>query len=113
MLFKERTLDAKIKLARTRARRGYIKAHNGYKLPPWMEVHHADYCPLNNNPANLVVLNKWVHTDLHSNDSKNEKSNKALSDYLDRELERELAELTLLCNIHNSEYGKYDTAYIN
>ena len=111
-MFKERTLKARIKLARARARRGYIKAHNGHELPSWVEIHHVNFCPLDNSPSNWKALNRCVHIDLHSDDGDNHRSNKALSDYLDGELERELNELTLLCNVHNSEYGKYETAYL-
>jgi hypothetical protein len=113
MLFKERTLERKIKLARERARRWYIKIHGGFKLPPWIEIHHVDFCPLNNSPVNWKALNKRAHIDLHSNDVDSAKSNKALDDYLSRELEAGLRELTLLCNIHNTEYGEYETAYID
>jgi hypothetical protein len=110
IIYKEKTLYSKIKCARAYARREYIKAHNGYELPPWIEIHHKDYCPLNNTPTNWKALTKWVHIDLHSNDVNSEKSRKALSEHLSRELDRKLNELTLLCNIHNTEYGKHVVA---
>lgn len=113
MLFKERTLGAKIKASRATARREYIKAHNGYEIPPWLEIHHVNYCPLDNEPDNLKALTRWVHIDLHSNDVNSEKSHEALNNYFDKELKKELNELNLLCNIHNLEYGKHTTANIS
>lgn len=110
MLYKERTLEAKIKAARAIARREYIKVHGD--IPTWLEIHHKDFCPLNNSPDNLQAIDRWSHIDLHSDYADNVRSNKALDSYLSNELDRELKELNLLCNIHNSEYGKYESVII-
>lgn len=38
---------------------------DGYILP-WIDVHHKDENPLNNDPENLEVLSRGQHTTLHN-----------------------------------------------
>jgi hypothetical protein len=101
---KHKTLEARIKLSRTHARKLYIAEHGGLDIPSWLEVHHVDFCPLNNEPINLKLLRKRVHIDLHSEDGDNVISNLALERFLERECLNELNELEGLLTIYNSDF---------
>jgi hypothetical protein len=102
---KTRTLHARIKLARAYARREYIKAHNGHELPTWLEIHHVDFCPLNNDPGNWKCIPKNEHLAIHAEYGDKKRSRAALHAYLDLELDLELNNLDSWLTIYNTGFN--------
>ena len=100
---KTRSLESRIRLARLHARRKWIVNHGRYGIPVRVEVHHKDFCPLNNELDNLELLTKQEHLDIHAKVKTRKVYHEAMHGYLDKGLKANLDELTLWLNIYNTK----------
>ena len=100
---KTRSLKTRIRLARLHARKKWVVNHGRRDILTGAEVHHKDFCPLNNEPDNLELLTKQEHLDVHSKVKARKVYHKAMHNYLDKGLKVNLDELTLWLNIYNTK----------